>query len=191
MFIRTRLLACLALAGRVFADLDIYSGGALASGWENWSWSTDIDWASTSGPAGTSAISVSSGAYAALSVKEEGTFQTYAGLRFDISGAQPDGMSSHPSLYNRGINMTTVTISIQSTGSSTSSPNIALSALSTSISTSGYTTVSQRYHAPIFTRLTINFSSQLISTTSQVAVVSSVTTRGTASTSRPAAMVLL
>lgn len=71
----------------VNADLAIYTDGNLAQGWENWSWSSDIDFAAIdefSGSSGSS-ISVNSGQYAALSVKLEGTFPSYAGLRFDIA----------------------------------------------------------------------------------------------------------
>lgn len=87
-----RLTACATLAALyaakgVSADLPIYTDNALASGWENWSWSSTIDFAATdeiSGSSGTS-ISVNSSAWAALSVKLEGTFPNYAGLRFDIA----------------------------------------------------------------------------------------------------------
>jgi hypothetical protein len=123
MFPKARLLALLFLAVRALADTSVYSGGALASGWENWSWSSTIDFASVSGPGGTSAISVTSDAYAALSVKDESNFQGLAGLRFDISGAQPD-----------------LTISLGSTADNAASPNIPLSAISKSIAASGYTT---------------------------------------------------
>ena len=52
------------------ADETVYApgSGALASGWENWSWSSTIDFASTSGPGGLQAISVTAGSYAALSL---------------------------------------------------------------------------------------------------------------------------
>ncbi|KAF4615500.1 hypothetical protein D9613_002744 [Agrocybe pediades] len=99
-------------------DLPIYVDSSLSSGWENWSWSSDINFTATDLIFGTSgsSISVNSTQYAALSVKLEGTFPDYAGLRFDIAGAQPD-----------------VTISIQSTADNSQSPNIPLSAISKTI----------------------------------------------------------
>lgn len=84
-----RFAACAALAviHAVKCDLVIYTDGALASGWEDWSWSSDINYAATDEFAGTSgsSISVNSTEWAALSVKYEGTFPSYAGLRFDIA----------------------------------------------------------------------------------------------------------
>ncbi|KAF9484656.1 hypothetical protein BDN70DRAFT_825114 [Pholiota conissans] len=123
MFPKLNLLsfaACVACAAihAVKADLAIYTDGALAQGWENWSWSSDINFAATdeySGSSGSS-ISVNSGAYAALSVKLEGTFPSYAGLRFDIAGAQPD-----------------ISILIQSTGDNDQSATIPLSAISKTV----------------------------------------------------------
>lgn len=66
-------------------DLPIYTDSTLAPGWENWSWSSTIDFAATDIFVGTSSVSVTSDAWAALSLKLEGTFPTYAGLRFDIA----------------------------------------------------------------------------------------------------------
>ncbi|KAF8969727.1 glycoside hydrolase family 44-domain-containing protein [Flammula alnicola] len=108
MFSKLKLLrfaACVAFA-------------ALGRGWENWSWSSDINFAATDEFAGASgsSISVNSSAYAALSVKLEGTFPGYAGLRFDIAGMQPD-----------------LTIFIQSTGDNDQSPSIALSDISKTV----------------------------------------------------------
>jgi hypothetical protein len=85
-----RLLKVATLATIAFGlvkadDLQIYSDGSLAAGWENWSWSSTIDFAATDLFVGTSSISVNSTQWAALSVKLEGTFPTYAGLRFDIA----------------------------------------------------------------------------------------------------------
>lgn len=85
-----RFAAFVALAAlRAQADLSIYTDNALASGWENWSWGSDLNFAATDLISGTSgsSISVNSGAYSALSVKLEGTFPGYAGLRFDISAS--------------------------------------------------------------------------------------------------------
>lgn len=97
-----RLTACATLAALygakgAAADLAIYTDNALASGWENWSWSSDINFAATdeiSGSSGSS-LSVNSSQWAALSVKLEGTFPGYAGLRFDIA------VSVHPYLYRQ------------------------------------------------------------------------------------------
>lgn len=84
---RTAVFAALAVLGAVNAldDLPIYTDGALASGWEDWSWSSTINYAATDLFEGTSSISVNSTDYAALSVTLEGTFPDYAGLRFDIA----------------------------------------------------------------------------------------------------------
>ncbi|KAF8912036.1 glycoside hydrolase family 44-domain-containing protein [Gymnopilus junonius] len=78
-------------------------------------WSSDINFVATDEFAGTSGISISvnSTEWAALSVKYEGTFSDYAGLRFDIV---PD-----------------LTVSIQSTGDNDASPNIVLSIVSNTI----------------------------------------------------------
>jgi hypothetical protein len=88
-----RFATCVAFAAlhAVKADTAIYTDAALASGWENWSWSSDINFAATDEYAGTSgsSISVNSSAYAALSVKLEGTFPSEAGLRFDIAVCVP------------------------------------------------------------------------------------------------------
>ncbi|KAF9466233.1 glycoside hydrolase family 44-domain-containing protein [Collybia nuda] len=124
-FLKLVALATLAL-GFVKAadDLPIYTDGALASGWENWSWSSTIDFAATDLFVGTSSVSVTSSEWAALSVKLEGTFPTYAGLRFDIAGAQPD-----------------LTIMIQSSTDNAQSPSIPLSAFGKTISPTGFTSL--------------------------------------------------
>jgi hypothetical protein len=72
-------------AALVKADLPIYTDGALASGWENWSWNSDINFAATDLYEGTSSMSVNSTAWAALSLKLEGTFPNYAGMRLDFA----------------------------------------------------------------------------------------------------------
>ncbi|KXN91516.1 Beta-mannanase/endoglucanase A [Leucoagaricus sp. SymC.cos] len=109
------------------ADLNVYTDDALASGWENWSWSSTINFAATdliSGSSGSS-ISVTSDAWAALSLYyRPETFKTYAGLKFDIAGDQPD-----------------ISIQIQSVADSVNGPNIPLSAISNSITSSGFTSV--------------------------------------------------
>lgn len=84
-FSRLASLAIIALTFVKADNLPIYTDGALASGWENWSWSSTIDFAATDLFVGTSSMSVDSSAWAALSVKLEGTFPTYAGLTFDIA----------------------------------------------------------------------------------------------------------
>ncbi|KAG6840172.1 hypothetical protein C0991_008402 [Blastosporella zonata] len=105
-------------------DLDIYLDNALASGWENWSWGTTLDFAATDLFEGTSSISVNSAAWSALSIKLEGTFPNYAGLRFDIAGDNPD-----------------VTIYIQSTGDNNQSPSIPLSAFGQTVTANGFTSL--------------------------------------------------
>ncbi|KAF8060893.1 glycoside hydrolase family 44-domain-containing protein [Lyophyllum atratum] len=105
-------------------DLPIYTDGALASGWENWSWSTTLDFAATDLFSGTSSISANSSSYAALSVKLEGSFPTYAGLKFDIAGAQPD-----------------ISIFIQSSTDNSQSPTIPLSAFGKTIAAGGFTSL--------------------------------------------------
>lgn len=76
------------IATRVVGDdLNIYIDTNLATGWENWSWSSTIDFAATdivSGSSGSS-ILVTSDAWAALSLYNPTSFKTYAGLRFDIT----------------------------------------------------------------------------------------------------------
>ena len=117
----------LALGLGAAADQDIYTAGdgALAAGWENWSWSSDIDFASTSGPGGVEAISVSSQAYAALSLYDETAFDNnYAGLKFDISGSEPD-----------------ISLYISSSTSNDQTANFALSAMNAFVSADNFTTV--------------------------------------------------
>ncbi|KAJ7132681.1 glycoside hydrolase family 44-domain-containing protein [Mycena filopes] len=122
---RSLLLLIPLLAARALADdIAVYTDAALAAGWENWSWSSDIKFAATDLFEGASSISVNSQAFSALSVKLEGTFPTYQGLRFDIAGPQPD-----------------LTISIQSSVDGTSSPNILLSDLSKTITSDAFTSV--------------------------------------------------
>ncbi|KAJ7480887.1 glycoside hydrolase family 44-domain-containing protein [Mycena latifolia] len=122
---RYSLLQLALLAACVLADdITVYTDTALASGWENWSWSSDIDFAATDLFEGTSSISVNSEAWSALSVKLEGTFPDYQGLRFDIAGAQPD-----------------LTITISSSVDGTTSPNILLSSMSTSVTSDAFTSL--------------------------------------------------
>ncbi|CAK5284891.1 unnamed protein product [Mycena citricolor] len=118
------LLVGLAVRGQ---DVPVYTDAALAAQWENWSWGSTIDFAATdlrAGAAGSS-ISVSSGAYSALSVKYDGgLLGGYAGMKFDIAGSNPD-----------------LTISLSSTADGTTSPSIPLSALSTAVNATAFTTL--------------------------------------------------
>ncbi|PFH47178.1 glycoside hydrolase family 44 protein [Amanita thiersii Skay4041] len=108
VFVAVSLLSRLVGAG----DLSIYSDGNLASGWENWSWGSTIGFAATDIFEGSSSISITSDAWSALSVKLEGTFPNFAGLKFDIAGDQPD-----------------ISIFVQSTADNSQSPTIPLSAI--------------------------------------------------------------
>ncbi|KAJ7604485.1 glycoside hydrolase family 44-domain-containing protein [Roridomyces roridus] len=106
------------------ADLTVYVDNAIASGWEDWSWSSTINYDATDLFEGTSSISVNSQAYSALSLKYDGgLLNTYAGLRFDIAGDQPD-----------------LTITISSSVDGTTSPNILLSTISNTITSDAFTT---------------------------------------------------
>jgi hypothetical protein len=129
MILNSFILLALGLLAN--ADQTVYApgSGALGSGWENWSWSSTIDFASTSGPGGIEAISITSDAYAALSLFDETAFaNNYAGLRFDISGAQPD-----------------VSLYIQSSTSNDQTANFPLSAMSTFVNTTAFTTVTVNF----------------------------------------------
>ncbi|KAG8906539.1 hypothetical protein FRC00_012518, partial [Tulasnella sp. 408] len=84
--LRAALLAPVLLAWAASADLDVYVDGALSSGWENWSWNSNLNFAATDLYEGLSSISATSDAWAALSLKLEGLFNTYAGFSFDIAG---------------------------------------------------------------------------------------------------------
>ncbi|KAG6816419.1 hypothetical protein H0H87_006156 [Tephrocybe sp. NHM501043] len=128
MSIRIRkALVALALLAPFLAkadDLNIYTDGALASGWENWSWGSTLDFAATDLFEGSSSISVDSGAWSALSIKLEGTFPGYAGLRFDIAGANPD-----------------LSITIQSTADNAQSSSIPLSAFGQTVTADKFTSL--------------------------------------------------
>src|SRR4051812_40522834 len=101
----------------VRADLEVYTDTNFASGWENWSWGTTIDTAATDIFEGTSSLSVVSSAWSALSLKLEGVIgNSYAGFRFDISGANPP-----------------IQFTLQSTVSGGTSATIPLSALTTTV----------------------------------------------------------
>ncbi|KAG6874169.1 hypothetical protein C0995_005587 [Termitomyces sp. Mi166 len=120
-------------------DLNIYTDGALASGWEDWSWSSVLDYAATDLFEGTSSISVTSDAWAALSVKLEGTFPSFAGLRFDIAFAML-------TLYPKGANPD-ISISIESTTDDAQSPTIPLSAFQQTITADGFTSLLMDFSA--------------------------------------------
>ncbi|KAG6890992.1 hypothetical protein C0992_011269 [Termitomyces sp. T32_za158] len=137
MFEMQKALITLALFISSFVkadDLNIYSDGTLAPGWENWSWSSVLDFAATDLFEGTSSISVTSDAYAALSVKLEGTFPSYAGLKFDIASAM---LSTH---RHKGANPD-VSIYIQSTTDNAQSSTIPLSAFEQTIVADGFTSL--------------------------------------------------
>ncbi|KAG5335033.1 hypothetical protein C0989_002426 [Termitomyces sp. Mn162] len=130
--LRTALVAlALLIPSLVKADdLYIYTDGALAPGWEDWSWSSTLDFNATDLFEGTSSISVTSDAWAALSVKLEGTFLNYAGLKFDVAGPNPD-----------------VSISIQSTTDNNESPTIPLSAFGQTITSGSFTSLLMDFSA--------------------------------------------
>ncbi|KAG6875722.1 hypothetical protein C0993_007795 [Termitomyces sp. T159_Od127] len=145
MFEIQKALIILALLVPFFVkadDLNIYSDGALAPGWENWSWSSTLDFAATDLFEGTSSISVTSGAYAALSVKLEGTFPSYAGLRFDIAVRLciPFSECDAQSSSYKGTDPD-VSIYIQSTTDNAQSPTIALSAFKQTITADNFTSL--------------------------------------------------
>ena len=91
-FIKLAAFILAATVSKVLADdLTIYTDSSLSSGWENWSWSSDINFAATDAVAGSSgsSISVTSQAWSALSLfYDQGSFKTSAGLRFDIAVSQ-------------------------------------------------------------------------------------------------------
>lgn len=87
-------------------DLNVYIDTTLASGWENWSWSSTIDFAATdiiSGSSGTS-ISVTSDAWSALSLYNPTSFKTYAGLKFDIAVSH-QYIERFPLIYLQGFDL--------------------------------------------------------------------------------------
>lgn len=74
---------------KVAADnLDIYTDHNVNAGWENWSWSSTIDFAATDLFAGSSgsSISVTSDQFAALSLYYDiAAIKGYEGLQFDLA----------------------------------------------------------------------------------------------------------
>ncbi|KAF7324981.1 Glycoside hydrolase family 44 protein [Mycena kentingensis (nom. inval.)] len=118
-------LAALLLASTAKADdIPIYVDGNFAAGWENWSWGSDINFAATDLFEGSSSMFVNSTAFSALSLKLEGTFGDHAGLRFDIAGDKPD-----------------LTITIQASDGSATSPNIVLSTINPNIAPNAFTSI--------------------------------------------------
>ncbi|EFI28340.1 hypothetical protein CC1G_13870 [Coprinopsis cinerea okayama7 len=118
----------LLLVGLVCAldDLTIYQNDGLTSGWENWSWNTETDFANSelyAGESGTS-LAVKSSEWAALSLKGSATISDYAGLRFDIAGDQPG-----------------LQIYFTSTTDDTQSASIVLSDISDSITPTEFSTL--------------------------------------------------
>lgn len=125
VFARRTLLSC-ALLALVRADEDVYIDGALSAGWEDWSWSSVINWAATDIVEGSSSVSVNSSAYGALSMYAETPFaNSFAGLQFDILGDQPD-----------------VSLDLESTTDSGSISTIPVASMtSVSINSSAWTTI--------------------------------------------------
>jgi hypothetical protein len=121
--LKTAFVALLA-STVVQADEDIYIDGALSNGWQNWGWNTVIDWAATDLFVGQSSIKATSDAWSAVSLKDPATFGSYAGLKFDIA-ADPNSLQ----------------LSFTGTTDDAQSPSILLSAISTSITTTAFTTV--------------------------------------------------
>jgi hypothetical protein len=81
----TSAVLAAACALRVVADDIIYSDNALSSTWQDWSWSSTINYDATDLMEGTSSTLVNSTSYAALSLKDDTNFEGYAGLQFDIA----------------------------------------------------------------------------------------------------------
>lgn len=88
-FVKLAAFVLAAAISKVAADdLDVYTDSNVNSGWENWSWSSTIDFAATDLFAGSSgsSISVNSEQFAALSLFYDiSAIKGYAGLQFDIA----------------------------------------------------------------------------------------------------------
>ncbi|KZV84842.1 glycoside hydrolase [Exidia glandulosa HHB12029] len=103
----------------------VYTDGALAAGWQDWSWDSVIDYAATDLAEGASSISVTSTAWAAVSLKGADLLSNYAGLTFDIA-ADPS----------------TVQVYFQSSADDTQQTTpVALSSLASGITPDAFTTV--------------------------------------------------
>ncbi|KAK7688489.1 hypothetical protein QCA50_008027 [Cerrena zonata] len=122
LLLRSVFLAATLL--RVAADQVIYSDDSLSNGWQDWSWGTTLDYAATNIKEDSSSISVNSTAWSALSLKSPSTIGSFAGLRFDIAGNQPE-----------------VQIYIESTVDNVQAPTIPLTALSQNVNTTGFTSL--------------------------------------------------
>ncbi|TFK72335.1 hypothetical protein BDN72DRAFT_334184 [Pluteus cervinus] len=120
------LIASLGVVSARADDLTIYTDNALDSGWENWSWSTDFNFAATDiVSSGTTSLSATSGAWAAFSLRlSQGTFGGYAGLRFDIAGAQPE-----------------IQVYFESTTEGVTSPSIPLTSISNTVTADKFTPI--------------------------------------------------
>ncbi|KAF9051974.1 glycoside hydrolase family 44-domain-containing protein [Panaeolus papilionaceus] len=125
-FVAIATLSRVALVSGADTDISIYADDALGQGWQNWSWNTDVNFAATdivSGSSGTS-LSVRSDAWSALSLKLETNFAGYAGLRFDIAGAQPE-----------------IQFYFESTTEGLSSPSISLSSISKTVTSDKFSSL--------------------------------------------------
>ncbi|KIM28563.1 glycoside hydrolase family 44 protein [Serendipita vermifera MAFF 305830] len=120
----TTLFALLVAAAVVKSDQDIYIDGQLINGWQNWGWGTVVNFAATDLAIGSSSISAVSDAYAAVSLKSPATLSSYAGIKFDIA-ADP----------------ASIQLSFQGTADDAQSASIPLSAISTAINPTTFTTV--------------------------------------------------
>ncbi|CAL1698040.1 unnamed protein product [Somion occarium] len=116
-----RILLVASSLSAVIADQVIYSDDALSNGWQDWSWGTTLDYSATNVKEDASSIAVNSTAWAALSLKSLSTIGSFAGLRFDIAGDQPE-----------------LQFYIQSTTDDSQSPTIPLTALSKNITSTGF-----------------------------------------------------
>ncbi|KAJ3028106.1 hypothetical protein HDV00_010627 [Rhizophlyctis rosea] len=84
----------LAVAQENKPDLTVYQQNALASGWENWSWSTDYDFAYAGPPTvpaslGTTAIKATTGAWAGISFRNAAGYAGYNTMVFYVVGNAP------------------------------------------------------------------------------------------------------
>lgn len=123
MVLLSVLVAAALLVGAQ-ADIAVYTDNALESGWEDWSWSSTLNYDATDIFEGTSSLSVSSQAWAAFSAYYEGNFSSYAGLKFDIAGAQPD-----------------VIVYFSDTNANVDSATLPLSTMSTTVTANAFTTI--------------------------------------------------
>jgi hypothetical protein len=89
LFHRLKASLCFATlaVGLVKADIPVFvdGAGALASGWQDWSWGSTINYAATDLFETKSSMSVKSDAWSALSLTYPDGFANYAGLKFDLA----------------------------------------------------------------------------------------------------------